>query len=439
LADAHALVKMAWEKARRLQPLHPRQIVMNNSVLVVGAGLAGMTASLRLAEMGYEVYLLEREAETGGNLRNLSFTREGDPHSLLHELRRQIEAMPAIHLWTESEVLATIKEKGKYQSKVRRKDGIEVVEHGALIIATGGKEIRPSAFKFGDDPRILTQRQLGALLAAGKEGIQGINTVVMIQCVNSRDKTHPYCSRICCPQAVEHALIMKKLSPRTEIYVLYRDMRTPGLQETAYRQAREAGVIFINYDVDDLPHVMIDAGKLSISLRDPVLRERVSLPADLLVLSMGIEPEDNRGLAEILHADLDADGFFKAANPKAAPLDTLDRGKYFCGICLAPNNLEDVISQANAVAARAAAFLSGTKEEAACQSYVIKRFCSHCGVCVSICPYKARSFNEEGEVEVAGEACLGCGACVAACSSGACRQYNLEKQLHMGMVDAAID
>lgn len=438
--NAQVLVKMAWERARRLQPLRPRKRELNKSVLVVGGGLAGMTASLRLAEMGHEVYLVEREAEIGGNLRTLSVTLQGsDPHALLEELKRQIDATPLIHLRTESELLAVTKLREGYRTAIGRKDNPESVEHGALIIATGGREIGPSGFQYGHDPRVITQSQLGTMLAAGEKGLSKINTVVMIQCVNSRDEAHPYCSRICCPQAVTHALTIKELAPRTEVYVLYRDIRTGGFQERDYRHARERGVVFINYDPLTLPETSSDAGQLSLSLYDPVLQERISLTTDLLVLSMGIEPYDNQWFAEALKVELDPEGFFKAANPKAAPLDTVDRGKYFCGLCLAPNNRDDVISQANAVAARVTAFLSLTREDEACQSYVINKFCSHCGLCIGICPYSARSFNSQGDIEVAGESCLGCGACVVACNSGASRQYNWEKQLNMGLLNVALD
>jgi heterodisulfide reductase subunit A len=168
---------------------------------------------------------------------------------------------------------------------------------------------------------------------------------------------------------------------------------------------------------------------------------RVTLPADRIILSTGIEAYDNRELAMIFDVDLNPDGFFMEANPKSAPLDSVDRGKFFCGLCHSPNFIEDVISQGNAVAARAATILSKEViEEKAYMAYVIKRLCCGCGLCVTVCPYQARVLNEEeGKAEVVGELCQGCGSCVVACRNAASQQKNFEKELNMAVLNAAID
>jgi heterodisulfide reductase subunit A len=167
----------------------------------------------------------------------------------------------------------------------------------------------------------------------------------------------------------------------------------------------------------------------------------VALPADRVVLSSGIEPNNNRELAKIFDVDLNPDGFFMEANPKSAPLDSVDRGKFFCGLGHSPNFIEDSISQGNAAAARAATILSKEAvEEKAYLAYVIKRLCCGCGLCVTVCPYGARVLNEEeGKAEVVGGLCQGCGSCVVACRNAASQQRNFEKELNMAVLDAAID
>jgi heterodisulfide reductase subunit A len=263
----------------------------------------------------------------------------------------------------------------------------------------------------------------------------------MIQCVGSRDEEHPYCSRICCGHAVKNALKLKEKNPQATIYVLYRDVRTYGFYETYYHEARQKGVVFIRYDLENRPEITKGNGGLQVSLFDPAMNSRVSLPADRVVLSTGIEPNDNRELARIFEVDLNPDGFFLEANPKSAPLDSVDRGKFFSGLCHSPNYIEDVVSQGNAAAARAGALLAkDAVEEKANLAYVIKRLCCGCGLCVTVCPYEARVLDEEeGKAEVNGALCQACGSCVVVCRNGASQQRNFEKGLNMAALDAAID
>jgi heterodisulfide reductase subunit A len=225
------------------------------------------------------------------------------------------------------------------------------------------------------------------------------------------------------------------------VYMLYRDVRTYGFYETHYHEAREKGVIFIRYDLENKPKVALQDGSLQVSLFDPAMNGPIILPADRVVLSTGIEPNDHQELAKIFDVDLNPDGFFMEANPKSAPLDFVDRGKFFCGLCHSPNFIEDAISQGNAAAARAGALLSKEAvEEKAYLAYVIKRLCCGCGLCVTVCPYGARVLNEEeGKAEVIGSLCQGCGSCVIACRNAASQQRNFEKELNLAALDAVID
>jgi heterodisulfide reductase subunit A len=446
---AMALIRMAVERARRSQPIRIGKQKIDKKGLVVGGGLAGMTASLRLAQQGYEVDLVEKEKELGGNLRESFYTLRGsNPQELLGKLIQQVENNGSIHLYSEAEVIGFEKKNGHYRTKIRYQnvgDSIlreeKILDHGALILATGGKEIIPKEYFYGEDSRVITQRQLEKMIHFKDEKLKDLHSVVMIQCVGSRDEEHPYCSRICCGHAVKNALKLKERNPRINIYVLYRDVRTYGFYETYYHEARGKGVIFIRYDLENKPKVFLQGGNLQVSIFDPAMHGPVVLPADCVVLSTGIEPYDHRELARIFDVDLNTDGFFKEANPKSAPLDFVDRGKFFCGLCHSPNFIEDAISQGNAAAARAAALLSKEAvEEKAYLAYVIKRLCCGCGLCVTVCPYGARVLNEEeGKAEVIGSLCQGCGSCVIACRNAASQQRNFEKELNLAALDAVID
>jgi heterodisulfide reductase subunit A len=439
---AMALIRGAAERARRSQPIRVGKQKIDKRGLVVGGGLAGMTASLQLARQGYEIYLIEKEKDLGGNLRESFYTLKGSsPQELLNKLVKEVENSGSIHLYPETEVLGFERKNGHYQTRIRHQNEETVLDHGALILATGGKEVTPQGYLYGEDSRVITQRQLEKMIHLNDRGLQDVHSVVMIQCVGSRDEEHPYCSRICCGHAVKNALKLKEKDPRVNVYVLYRDVRTYGFYETYYRDAREKGVIFIRYDLENKPKVALQDGNLQVSLFDPAMNGPVTLPADRVVLSTGIEPNDHRELARIFDVELNPDGFFMEANPKSAPLDSVDRGKFFCGLCHSPNFIEDAISQGKAAAARAASLLSkDAVEEKAYLAYVVKRLCCGCGLCVTVCPYEARVLNEEeGKAEVVGALCKGCGSCVIACRNGASQQRNFEKDLNLAALDAVID
>jgi len=439
---AMALIRMAAERARRDQPIRKGKQKVEKKGLIVGGGLAGMTASLRLAEQGFEVYLVEKEKELGGNLKESFYTLKGsDPQALLRDMIQKVEGRESIHLYSEAEVLRSERKNGHYRTAIRYQNEEKFLDHGTLILATGGKEVSPQGYRYGEDPRVMTQRQLERMIHLKDGALKDIHSAVMIQCVGSRDEKHPYCSRLCCGHAVKNALRLKELNPEIKIYVLYRDVRTYGFYETYYHEARGKGVIFIRYDLENKPEVTLQGGNLQVSLFDPAMASRVTLPADRVILSTGIEPLDNGELAKIFDVELNSDGFFMEANPKSAPLDSVDRGKFFCGLCHSPNLIEDAISQGNAAAARAATLLSKEAvEEKAYQAYVIKRLCCGCGLCVSVCPYEARAINEEeGKAEVNGALCQGCGSCVIACRNGASQQRNFEKEMNLAALDAVID
>jgi heterodisulfide reductase subunit A len=441
-AKALALIGMAVERARRIEPLRPQKMKVEKKVLVVGGGVSGMTASLRLAEQGYDVHLLEKEKELGGNLRGSFHTLRGsDPQAFLNDLIKQVEGQPLIHPYFGAEAIGSARKNGRYTTRIRHQGEEKVLDHGALILATGGREIAPKGYLYGQDSRVVTQRELEKMIHLNDGELKNIHSVVMIQCVGSRDEEHPYCSRICCGHAVKNALKLKEKNPGMKIFVLYRDVRTYGFYEISYHEARGKGVIFVRFDPEKKPEVILRDGKLEVSVFDPALGNRVTLPAGRVVLSTGVEPHDHRPLAKIFDVALNPDGFFEEANPKSAPLDSVDRGKYFCGLCHSPHFIEDAISQGNAAAARAAALLSGDAIEAKAQSaYVVPRLCCGCGLCVTVCPYQARTLNEEEwKAEVDESLCQGCGNCVVACRNAASQQHNFEKGLNLAVVDAALD
>ncbi|MHC4713299.1 MAG: FAD-dependent oxidoreductase [Planctomycetota bacterium] len=436
---AKSLLHAAVERARLAVARGARSRKLNPRILVVGGGIAGLAASLALAEQGMDVTLVEKRDKLGGNALYSHYTLRGsDIQGLVKDTVSAVEANPKIEVLKKAQLKSLEGTWGNFRSLVTLGDEEREILHGAVIVATGGQEVLPEEYLFGENDRVLTQRTFERLLATNDKKVADVKTVVMIQCVGSRDDKRPYCSRICCGHAVKNALKLKETHPDAQVYVLTRDVRTYGFSEKYYLEARKKGVIFVRYEPPEKPEVSAVDGKPVVSFVDNLTAERMEIEADLLILSVAVKAnEENIQVAQTAGLEVNEDGFFVEANPKAAPLDAVDRGKYFCGLCHSPNHLEDVICQGKAAAERAATLLwQGVAELAENIAYVNERRCSACELCVAACPYQARVLDETtGKVKVLEELCKGCGTCVIACPNGASEQYNFERSTVMDVLD----
>jgi heterodisulfide reductase subunit A len=452
---AQSLVGMAVAGLRSMAGvealgLGARQELIRRAV-VVGGGAAGMTAALELAALGIPVELVEREAELGGQWRHIRYqaedlggTEAGRPQAALRERIAQVQAEARIRVHLGAQVTGFEGRPGHYRSVITEEDGeTETVEHGVLVVATGGGPAGTGEYLYGQDPRVLTQRELEGQIAEGT--LATVRRVVMIQCVGSREPGRPYCSRICCTQAVKNALKLKEQQPELEVYVLYREVRTYGFREAYYQAAREAGVVFVRYEVADTdsgtqkPRVEAEGNYLRVTLTEPVTGQALELAADLVVLSTGIEAGAAGALAGRLGLALDEQGFFVEEHAKMKPLDAKG-GVYLAGLAHSPRFLEETIVQAQGAAMRAAAFLAaGERVERPTSVWVNERLCSFCGLCVEACPYEARVMNYDVRVaEVDYALCQGCGVCAMVCPNKATLQKAFEHKQLMATIDMAL-
>ncbi len=423
------LIRMAVSKVRLFSSLSKATLDINKKALVIGGGVAGMVASLELADQGFEVYLVEKEADLGGNFRYIHYTLSGEKtQDFLNLLIERVKSNKMINLYTKSEIKEITGYVGNFKTLLATENGNKrEIEHGVVIVSTGADEYKPTEYLYGQDDRIVTQRQLEEWLAVNGEQLTNtnspmLNTVVMIQCVGSRDEERPYCSRVCCSQAIKNALKLKELNPKINIYILYRDIRSYGIKELYYKKAREEGVIFIRYEEESKPEVRNDDGKLNIKVKDLILNRDLLIGTDLLVLSSGIVANNgNKKLSQMLKVPLNAEGFFLEAHVKLRPVDFATDGIFVCGLAHYPKDISEAITQAKASAARAMTIL--TKEYLQAEgkiSEIRKDRCSGCGLCVEVCPYKALELDEKEKVAVINEAlCKGCGACVSSCRANA--------------------
>ncbi|OGC42047.1 hypothetical protein A2Y85_00460 [candidate division WOR-3 bacterium RBG_13_43_14] len=459
---AKDLVRMAVAKAGLLAPLKRVEIDVIQKALVIGGGIAGITASLSLAEQGFEVFLIEKETELGGNARHIYRTnKDRDVQYFLKIIVEKVKHNSFIKIFTGTEIVSINGFVGNYETKISTDAGRkQTLRHGVIIVATGAKEYQPTEYLYGKDVRVITQQQLEETLNKAKNqklktenqeqnkrqvsSIEHLSSVVMIQCVGSRNEQHPYCSRICCTQAIKNALQIVEFNPDTTVYMLYKDVRTYGLNEDLYRKARESGIIFIRYEDDLPPRLEHDGDKIKVRILEPILKEEIEVVPDIIVLSSGVEPDaNNQALAKMLKVPLNSDGFFLEAHVKLRPVDFATEGIFVAGMAHSPKCIDEAIAQAEASVARATTIIANPKYYAeATISWVDEELCAGCGLCSSLCPYEAIEIvlrNDKRVSHIKEVLCKGCGTCVASCPSGAMSQHGFTKAQVSSMVAALSD
>jgi heterodisulfide reductase subunit A len=436
------LVRMAVAKAARLEPLEEVKLDVTQAGLVIGGGLAGMTATLGLADQGFPVHLVEKGERLGGHGQKLLKTWKGeDIRAFLAEIVQKVEDHPLVSVHLQSTVVEAEGFVGNFRATVKTGEETEVVEHGATIIATGAHELKPSEYHFGEHPNIFTSLDLDRVVATDPDRLKEIKSAVFIQCVGSREPARPYCSKVCCTHSVQSALRLKELNPDMDIYVLFRDIRTYGQREAIYREARSRGIVFIRYSLDEKPRVEITDNRLSVTLLDQMLQMEVRIDADLITLASAIlPPEDGKLFSRLYKLALNEEGFFQEAHAKLRPVDFATDGVYMAGLAHGPKPVEESIAQAQAAAARATALLAAkTVFTSAVVAYTYPQHCTGCGVCMEICPFGATSIDEEtGMAQINPAQCKGCGLCVASCRSGALNLKGFDQAQTFAMIDEAL-
>ena len=281
------LVKMAVARAELLSSLEPGTLAVDQKGLVIGGGLSGMTAALSLANQGFKVHLVERTERLGGHLHDIHFTlEETDVAGMTADLIQQVQNHKNIDVYLSADVADVKGHIGEFHATLSQGGKKLEVTSGTVIVATGAERAETTKFLGGASPSVITQVELEKRICENKLPA-GTKNVVMIQCAGSRDDERAYCSRICCSMAVKNALAIKKKSPDTNVFVLYRDIRTYGFRELYYKQAREAGVVFIRYTREQEP-VVSETGGLKVSLTSP------DFPEPLVIETRSGRPEHGR-------------------------------------------------------------------------------------------------------------------------------------------------
>jgi len=431
------IIKMNIAKARYLQPVQTDQVDVTSSALIIGAGIAGMTAALSIAEQGYDVYIVEKESEPGGLVRKVYRTLDGsDVQKYLKDTISKVTSHSKIKLFTNAMVAKTEGFVGNFTTTLTNG---EKFDHGAIIIASGGIEYEPKEYSYADSDKIITQRILEEKINS-KEDFSSKH-IVMIQCVGSREEPENYCSRICCQDAIKNAISIKEKNKSAYVTILYRDIRTYGLREDYYKKARELGVVFLRFDVDKKPEVSLNQNIVNISAFDYMLGRNILINADYLTLSTGLRPHPTSPeTSEMYKITRNQDGYFLEAHVKLRPVDFPSEGIYVAGLAHAPKNIDETISQALASAGRAGVLLSHTKLGV---SGIISKhnrdLCMSCLACVRVCPFGSPFIDKDGKVSHNEVKCTGCGICAGICPAKAFQVNNFRDEQITAMIDSLSD
>jgi heterodisulfide reductase subunit A len=411
------LVRMSAARASLLESIPAISVDVNQSALVIGGGIAGMTAAISLADQGFPATIVEKTSILGGAARNLTKTWKGqDVQEYLSRLIDKVEKHPDIDVLLNAEVSDVSGFVGNFETQISVGGTTKNIAYGAAIIATGGQAVDTDEYLYGKNPNVTRWHDL----EDDSDKLKTAESVVFIQCVGSRDENRPYCSRICCTASVSQAISIKEENPDTDVYILYRDMRTFGERETLYKQAREKGVIFIRYSLDKKPTVTEIDGGLEVGVFDPILQRNIKIKADLVNLATAIQPAENNKISEFYKIPLNAEDFFMEAHAKLKPVEFATDGIFLCGLAHYPKAIEESISQAMAAASRAVTVLAKDSIQISpLVSQINAEQCIGCGLCETSCPFSAihlAKVEAQGyRAENISASCKGCGICAAAC------------------------
>jgi len=448
-SKAKDLTQMAVARAARLEAQHTFEMTVQRVALVVGGGAAGMQSAISLAEQGFPVHLIEMSNKLGGNLRTLHTRINGkNPQTLMKKLITQVKTHQEISLHLETKVVGSSGFMGNFTTTIEHHDGRrEEIQHGAAILAVGAQEYQGPEYNYGTNSHIVTQHEFEKLVTKKRASPETINSVVMIQCVGPAEQ---FCSRICCTNALKNALALKDKNPDAQISILFKDIRTYGFKERLYTEARENGVVFIRYDDEHKPEVLIGDSnqKPSVIAWDPILKRKFDLKPDLVVLSMPVVPRpESKELAKFFKVPLDSDNFYLEAHVKLRPVDFSTNGVFMAGMAHYPKLLDESIIQAQAAAARAARVLSRDTLTVGGRVAIVDEVkCTGCLTCVRICPFDIPQIkpnltgigNIMGAAYIEAAICQGCGICVAECPARAIQLMHYTDEQMKAKVDALL-
>jgi heterodisulfide reductase subunit A len=439
---AKDLVKMGVAKAVLLEEGEEIRLPVKQDCMVIGGGMAGMTAALSIAEQGFHAIIVEKESQLGGLLNRISHISHNHEDSVAPTIVKDkvnlVNNHPHIDVYTSAEIEKVQGYIGNYKVTLNANGSHENLEVSTIIVATGMQEIEPlGKYDYGNDPRIVTQLQLEELLKSNKVG--DLKNVVIINCINSKNEFRGCCN-IGCAISVKNALALKRLNNNIRVHILYRDLSMVKEEGSDLETAKKAGVRFIRFPDDRYPVAEKKNGNLAVHVYDILLGKEFTIPSDLLVLTTGFHGDDTyEAIKGHLKVSTNQDGFFQEAHIKLGPLDFPSDGISLCGCARSPKNLKDTQEEAMGAAMRASIPMKrGYLEAEGIVADIDLDVCNSCGLCEKNCPYGAIQWVDE-KPHVIKALCKGCGLCAADCPKNAVTIIHYSDEQILAQIEAALE
>ncbi len=440
---AKDLVKMGAAKAALLEEGEEIRLPVSTDCLIIGGGIAGMTAALNVAQQGFQATIVEREDQLGGIVNSInSISHNGEtlnPKEYLDKLRSQIEDNSYINVFTNTQINSISGYIGNYDISLVKDSEEKRFQVSTIITATGMEEITPpEGFLYGQDQRVITQFQLEKEIQ-----IQDFNnkeSVVFVQCVGSRNEERGCCS-IGCKNSLKNACLIKSKSPETEVIILHRELNLVKSERSYVEKARQLGVQLFQFTEEKYPQITSSDDKLQIAVYDSIIQRQVLLQADLIVLSVGFcghqSVSDLKGLLKV---STNKDDFWQESHVKLGPVDFASEGLYLCGCARYPKDVKDSIDEAMAASMRASIPMkNGYIEAEGIVASIDLDNCNQCSICWKRCPYGAIDVDNEGNPHVIQGLCKGCGLCAADCPKKCITIVHFSDEQIMAQIEAALE
>ena len=450
---AKALIAGAINRVRWHSSLDKRSVSINPSTMVIGGGISGISAALKIANAGIEVFLIEKEKELGGMLKHidLSFPHFQNVQEIIQSKKQLVSDNPLIKVFTSCEIEDVFGYVGNFEAKIKCNNDSNTLKFGSIIVATGLKTFDPSPlsnYGYGRLKNVITSLEFEQKLKQGEiltEEGEEPRHIAFIHCVGSRStENHSYCSRVCCMTALKQAKQAKMVVPEAMVYNLYADMRSVGKNcEEFYAKSFNQDHMFLMFNHQKaLPKIMAANGSdncnLIIEVDELLSHEALEVPADLVVLMVAMEAhEEAKNISHAVGISMCGNDFYIERHPKLDPFATTTAGVYIVGSCQAPKDIPDSVAQANAAAARIlATIIKGSVEVEVTTAEVNEELCCGCQTCVNVCPYTAIVYDEDKNVSVVNEIlCKGCGTCGSACPNGAIKSHHFTDQQILSQIE----